>query len=94
MAAPRLYRDKVYSKIPKDGETELHVKITKADGLELVNLRDFIPSLKLYGRGVLFDVALLPRVSEELQELERQVGNGHRAGVTPGQQKLPGMENL
>jgi len=90
MAAPRPFKDKVYSKLPKGGDLQLHIKITKADGLEMVNLRDFIPSLKLYGRGVLFDVALLPAVIEELQELQRQVGV--RVGVAAGQQQLPGME--
>lgn len=93
MAAPRPFRDKVYSKLSKGSDLQLHIKVTKADGLEMVNLRDFVPSLKLYGRGVLFDVQMLPQVIEELQELQRQVGNG-RAGVHAGQQTLPGMEGL
>lgn len=92
MATPRPFKDKVYSKLPKGGDLQLHIKVTKADGLEMVNLRDFIPSLKLYGRGVLFDVTLLPAVIEELQELQRQVGVG--SGPVNGQQKLPGMENV
>lgn len=92
MAAPKPFKDKVYSKLGKGSDLQLHIKITKADGLEMVNIRDFIPSLKLYGRGVLFDLSMLPQVIEELQELERQVGT--RISVSAGQQKLPGMENL
>lgn len=92
MAAPRPFKDKVYAKLDKGSDLQLHIKITKADGLEMVNLRDFIPSLKLYGRGVLFDLTLLPQVIEELQELERQVGD--RIAVHSGQGVLPGMENV
>jgi hypothetical protein len=87
MAATSPIRHKVYSKIPKGPDMELHIKVTRADGQELVNVRDFITSLKQYGRGVLFDAALLPRVIEELQELERQIGR-QPAGVHPGQGKL------
>ncbi len=94
MAAPKPFKDKVYSKLGKGSDLQLHIKITKADGLEMVNIRDFIPSLKLYGRGVLFDVALLPEVIEQLQELERQVGIRQPASAGAGQQQLPGMEGF
>lgn len=93
MAVPRPIKDKVYAKLGKGTDLQLHIKITKADGLEMVNLRDFIPSMKLYGRGVLFDVSMLPAVIEELQELQRQVGYGSN-GVHPDQQVLPGMERV
>ena len=94
MTAPaRPFKDKVYSKLAKGADLQLHIKITKADGLEMVNLRDFIPSLKLYGRGILFEVSMLPQVIEELLELQRQVGNGP-SSVHPGQGVLPGMERV
>lgn len=86
-------RHKTYSKINKGPDMQLHVRVTKADGLELVNLRDYIVSLKQYGRGVMFEAHLLPQVIEELQELQRQIGVGIPAAAGVGQQQLPGMED-
>lgn len=85
-------RSKVYGRINSGHDVQLHVKVTKVDGLELVNLRDYIVSLKQYGRGVMFESYLLPQVIEELQELQRQIGNTP-VGVS-GQQSLPGMEGF
>lgn len=85
-------RHKTYSKINKGPDMQLHVRVTKADGLELVNLRDYIVSLKQYGRGVMFESHLLPQVIEELQELQRQIGTSFAAAGV-GQQQLPGMED-
>lgn len=79
------YRSKVYSKVNKSQDQQLHVKVTKADGLEFVNLRDYVVSLKQYGRGVLFESRLLPEVIEALIELQRQIGTGSSNGVHPGQ---------
>lgn len=87
MATTSPIRHKLYSRIPKGSDVELHIKITKADGQELVNIRDFIVSLKQEGRGILFDANLLPTVIEELQELERQIGRAP-TGVHPGQGRL------
>lgn len=90
---PAPIRHKVYSKINKGPDMQLHVKVTKADGLELVNLRDFILSQKQYGRGIVFESHLLGQVIEELQELQRQIGNVP-VGAGAGQQTLPGMEGF
>lgn len=84
-------RNKVYEKINSGHDMQLHVKVTKADGLEFVNLRDFVVSLKQYGRGVMFESYLLPQVIEALVELQRQIGTSVPAGVS-GQQMLPGMD--
>jgi len=89
MSAP--IRNKVYDRINSGQDMQLHVKVTKADGLEFVNLRDFVVSLKQYGRGVMFESYLLPQVIEALQELQRQIGNTP-AAVHPGQGVLPGLE--
>ena len=90
---PAPIRHKVYSKINKGTDMQLHVKVTKADGLELVNLRDFIVSQKKEGRGVVFESYLLPDVIEALTELHRQIGSG-RPLVHEGQGVLAGMENV
>lgn len=90
-AAP--FRSKVYGKVNKGQDQQLHVKVTKADGLEFVNLRDYIVSLKQYGRGVMFESYLLPQVIEELIELQRQIGNAP-VGAGVGQQALPGMDGF
>lgn len=70
-------RSKVMSTIPKGKDVSLRVKVVKADGLELVDLRDWIPSLKKEGRGVNFPASLLDRVIEELQDLRKHVGTGN-----------------
>lgn len=85
-------KSKVYGRLNKEPDVQLHIKVTKADGLELVDLRDFIVSLKQYGRGILFESRLLPQVIEELVELQRQIGTTPYA--MEGEQKLPGMEGF
>ena len=77
-------REKVMTKISIAPDLQLHIKITKADGLELVNLRQFIPSLKKYGRGVAFESHLLPQVVEGLLDLKGHV-SGFDFPSSPGE---------
>lgn len=77
-------KEKTMSKIPIAPDLQLHVRITKADGLELVSLRQFIPSIKRYGRGVSFESAHLLRVLEALQGLEGHVAGFSNAVADPG----------
>lgn len=80
-------RDKLYAKYRKGPDLELHIKVTWIDGLEFVNLRNYVPSTKEYGKGVLFPSHMLPWIVEELGELQRLIGtSGARPGV--GQQNL------
>lgn len=80
------FRAKIMAKIPKARDLELHVRVAKIDGLELVDLRDYIPSLKQYGRGVQFEGASLGRVIEELRALHPHVGTGNGSRKPGGNQ--------
>lgn len=70
-------RDKVITKIEVAPDLELHVKITKADGLELLNIRNYVPSLKQYGRGVTLESRHLRALLGGLQQA-KTVTNGSR----------------
>jgi hypothetical protein len=75
----------------KGADLEMHISFTTIDGLEFVELRDFIVSLGEYGKGYLFPSGRLSEVIEVLQDMERY---NSTAGGRPGkgQQKLPGFE--
>lgn len=76
-ATAKPYRDKVMAKIPAGPDIELHVRTVKVDGLELVDLRQYIVSQETYGRGVNFEAHLLDRVIEELRGLHKHIGTGN-----------------
>lgn len=69
-------RDKVIAKITVAKDLQLHIKHTRADGLEMVNIRQFVPSSKAYGKGVVFETKFLPQVLEELQAFSSYLGQG------------------
>lgn len=80
-------RDKIYAKFRKSPDLELHIKLTWIDGLEFVNLRNYVPSKKEYGKGVMFPSSMLGWVLEELQSLQTYTGtSSSRPGV--GQESL------
>lgn len=83
-------KEKVYATLTKGADLQLRVKVTWIDGLEFVNLRDYIPSTGEDGKGILFPLHMLPRVLEELAEVERQRGTG-RGRPGSGQGKLTGV---
>lgn len=41
----------VLSTIRKTADLETHVRLVEVDGVSVLELRDYIPSLKEYGRG-------------------------------------------
>lgn len=41
----------VLQTIPKATDLECHLRIVEVEGVRVVELRDYIPSLKEYGRG-------------------------------------------
>lgn len=59
-------KDKVFSRIDRGQDLELHVKLTDVDGEKRVNLREYVPSTKTYGRGVLFPLDVLTEVVDGL----------------------------
>lgn len=75
-------RTKVHAKFKKGSDFELHLRTVREDGVELVELRDYIPSEKWYGRGVSFAPAQLPDVIQELAHLAQyNGGSAHPAGA-------------
>jgi len=45
---------RVVQTIPKATDLECHVRIVDVEGVRVIELRDFIPSLEEYGRGYWF----------------------------------------
>jgi hypothetical protein len=83
-------RSRLQRKFRKGRDLEMHVSFTKIEGLEFVELRDFIPSLEEYGKGYLFPSSLLAEVVEVLTEMDRYNSTaGARPGV--GQGSLEGV---
>lgn len=82
--------DKLIGRIPQGADLELHVKETKIEGHTFLNLRDYVPSTKEYGKGTLLRLNDLPRLLEFLNE--RADYHFGRGGPIAGQQTLPGME--
>jgi hypothetical protein len=80
-------KDKLFAYCTKAPDLDLVIKITKIDGKEFINIRDYVPSTKKFGHGVMFDKALLPEVIEYLNQLNDSIGVGNgRPG--PGQGEM------
>jgi len=83
--------DKRLGRIGQGADLELHVKETKVEGQTFINIRDFVPSARQYGKGTLIRKNDLPALLEILnQYADDQWGRSGRP--TAGQQSLSGME--
>lgn len=60
----------LYGKIVKEDDLEVHVRVLKIRKSILVDIRDYVPSLDTYGRGVMFDVKSLGPIIDALDEIE------------------------
>lgn len=68
--SPRKRPDKILAKVKKSDDLEIHVKTYEAGPLGgLVQLREFIPSAKTYGRGIVFDRSLAPEIIKALEDV-------------------------
>ena len=67
-------KSKIHARIRKSSDFELHVRTVRAEGVEVIELRDFVPSDKWYGRGVQIENQHLPEVIEALQGIARYNG--------------------
>jgi hypothetical protein len=78
-------------KFRKGRDLEMHISFTRIEGLEFVELRDFIPSADEYGKGYLFPSRMLTEVLEVLVDMDRY---NSTAGSRPGQGQgsFPGMD--
>ena len=72
---------KLHDRLKKSPDFELHIRTVKVDGVEAIELRDFIPSEKWYGRGVNFAPSALPDVIEALKRLQKHYGSNTKAAL-------------
>lgn len=42
---------RVIQTVPKTGDLETHLRVVEVEGVRVVELRDYVPSLGEYGRG-------------------------------------------
>jgi hypothetical protein len=67
-------KSKAHAHIPKAFDLQLSVRTLRVEGTEYVDIRDFVPSTKEHGRGVLFERRLLGEVIEVLSRLDEHLG--------------------
>lgn len=80
---------KVMHKIKRGPDFEQHIRQVRAEGSEFVEIRDYVPSEKWYGRGVQIEPRHIQEVIDALRDVARITGwdgAGREAG--PGQQAL------
>lgn len=70
-------KDKIWARVHKAPDLDLAIKITTIEGQTYVNLRDYVPSTKEFGKGILFPVALASEVAEALIQIRAQYGTGN-----------------
>lgn len=78
--------EKRLGRIQAGADLELHIKETKIEGQTFINIRDYIPSAKQYGKGALIRHDHLSRVLEILNQYHSD--NHWRGGPVAGQQEL------
>ena len=44
--------DQIIAKIPRADDLEIHIKYTVIEGLEFLNIREYVPTRDWYGRGI------------------------------------------
>jgi hypothetical protein len=68
---------KIHARVPYVSDKELHVSTVQSpeDGL-FVDLREFIPSLEAYGRGLTFPLGLLDEVLKGMESVWHENGPG------------------
>lgn len=71
MTAPKKMRRKVAKRVEIAPDLELHVSTLTVAGQRLVEIRNFIPSTKEYGRGATAPLSALDAVHEGLHNIVR-----------------------
>jgi hypothetical protein len=73
----------VHVEIPYVSDKNIHVSSVRApEGLLLVEVREHIPSLGEYGRGITFPMSLLNDVMDGLEDIWRANGAGEAGTPT------------
>ena len=63
---------KVLQKVPVAPDLEVHVSVLVAAGATMVDLRQYVPSLKEYSRGITVPKTALPALVEAAKEVEQR----------------------
>lgn len=66
---PPITREVILS-IPRKYDIDIHVSKVEIDGLVYADVREFVKSLKQYGRGIVLPKASLYAVIEALEKLD------------------------
>ncbi len=83
MAEQEDFGRKVHTRVPYVADREVHVSTVEApDGLLLFDLREFIPSLGAYGRGLTLPMNLLNHVMDGLEDIWDAHGRGEKGTPT------------
>lgn len=65
---------KLWVRLHKERDLELHVRVGWLAGTEFIQLVDFVPSIGRYETGVMLEGRLLDRLLDELRTLHRYGG--------------------
>jgi hypothetical protein len=69
--------DKVLASFRKATDLDTHVRVITIDGIRVVEIRDFVPSLEEYGRGYWFP-AEAGVINEVVQAMLKVMGEASR----------------
>lgn len=84
MSTTKQKQPKVQARIKKAKDLEAHVTTQFVAGVEFVEIRDYVPSTKTYGRGATFERRHLPEFVEALSDLDSKLSPAQ----IPGQMAL------
>lgn len=80
---------KTIETIPKADDLKLAVRTMAIEGVEYIDIRDYVPSTKTFGKGVVFRRHVLPDLVKALSTLDEYLGGSSSSTkVHPDQQKL------
>lgn len=58
---------RVIARIEEDRDLEVHVSVLTTEGHDYVEIREYVPSLKQYGRGITVPVRLVQPILDALE---------------------------
>jgi hypothetical protein len=64
----------VINKIKKFDDVEIHVSVVTAQGEQYVEIREYVPSLGAYGKGLTFDDNIINEIVNSLYILNDRLG--------------------
>jgi hypothetical protein len=74
MAKKHVVRTTILARVKKLADLETHIRLVRVEGVEVLEFRDYVPSLDEYGRGYWFDVQS-PSTVQTIIEALTEVAN-------------------